>query len=248
MKLGSKQAKGTTGLLLGSAFFCALFFVGIFWLAGQGCQQKSAPTSSMILTPCPTPILFLGFEDLTPTPAAGNGVTFFTSSSGVIFNDPGTGSIPTTYTSKLSLSALYATQGLNSLDVAVTQAESYNQNLLILTFNNPVIWANVSALTMDVTVDPSVVAGANWSSLQFVADSASAGLYFRTITNTSPKLSAGSQTLTWFINWTDSPTPYLQPTDTISKLTFIYNRSNPSPGQGIGNIYIDNVQLIQNCP
>ncbi len=228
-----------------AALSLAFGFLGILGSAGLGCKSSLPPTSTMVLTPCPTPILFAGFEDLTSYKSLSNGVSYYVSNSGITFNDPGSSSAPFAYTATLTQSKFYPTQGQYSLDININTAVAYNQNILILTFANPIVWNNITALTMDLTVDPSVVAGASYGYFQFVADSDAANLYFRSITNSNPSLSAGTQTITWNINYSAGP---LVPTDTINKLTFIYNRSTPSAGQGIGNIFIDNLQLHQNCP
>jgi hypothetical protein len=147
----------------------------------------------------------------------------------------------TSTTSTITLSTQHVTQGTHSLDVDITSASGYNQNMMILTGFTPAVWSNVHQLIMDLTVDPSVVAGAGYSQFDFVVDSNSAGEYFQTISLVDPNLVAGSQSVTWNIDFAAENMP---PTAALSKITFIYNNNATNP---IGNIYVDNIRLVT-CP
>lgn len=204
-----------------------LMAFSVLWVGSQGCHnQPSLPQFANTMTPTPTattcspPTLFNGCETL-----AENGTW-------------------TSTTSTISLSTLNLTQGTHSLDVDITTGSAYNQNMMILNGFSPSVWNNVYQLIMDLTVDPSVVAGEAYSQFDVVADSSSAGKYFQLIASVDPNLVAGSQSVTWVINFGAGT---LLPTDPLSKLTFIYNRSTPSAGQAIGNIYVDNIRLVS-CP
>jgi hypothetical protein len=211
-----------------SALAFALLLAAGLWAAGLGCKQNIPPATAFIVTPCPTPILFNDCESLT-----SNGS--WNAISGI------------TYTSILSVSNLYFTQGAHSLDVDITTPVAYNQNMMILSGFTPNVWANYTQLTMDVTVDPTVVAGASYGQFDLIGNANVAGKYFSTFTSNAPNLLAGSQSVTWNIDFSVAGGT-LQPTDSLYSIYFIYNRSTPSTGQGIGNIYVDNIRLIQNCP
>ncbi len=201
----------------------SLMILTALWVGTQGCHEVSGPTFAPTPTGTPTatatcpPTLFNGCESL-----AENGTW-------------------TSTTSTISLSTLNVTQGTHSLDVDITTAAGYNQNMMILNNFTPSVWSNVYALEMDLTVDASVVAGATYTQFLVVADSASAGKYFQTITSNAPSLIAGSQTAVWIIDFAVGGMP---PTAALSKLTFIYN--NNATG-GTGNIYVDNIRLVT-CP
>jgi len=248
MKSSFKKNRPVLGIGAGAAFAFLVLLSPIFWLGGPGCVDKTAPVSAFVVNPCPTPILFMGFEDLSTNIAPGNGMTYYVSSTGVILNNPGTGTIPTAYTATLSLSHYYVTQGQYSLDVNVNSCPSngYNQNILQLTGISPSVWSNITQLILDVTVDPSVVAGASYSEFTLIGSNNTTA-YFSPISTNTPPLVAGSQSVTWNIAF--APTVgTIQPTDSLYELYFVHNRSSPGPGQGIGNIYVDNIRLIQNCP
>jgi len=205
----------------------SLMILTALWVGSQGCHEVSGPVFPPTPTGTPTatatcpPTLFNGCETLT---------------------DNGTWNpVGIVYTTALSLSTLNVTQGTHSLDVDITTAAGFNQNMLILTGFTPNVWSNVYQLEMDVTVDPSVVAGAGYHTLLFVVDSSSAGKYFTFITNDTNTLNAGFQTLSWKINFSAGTMP---PSAQLSKITFIYN--NNATG-GTGNIYVDNIRLVT-CP
>ncbi len=268
MKSFSKKRRGTFGPLWGGALLGLLFFTGSLWVLGLGCQQKTAPTTSMILTPCPTPILLNGFEDLTPSTASNpltttagvtlsQSVTYFTTSAGVTINPP-VAYVP--YTTFLTQSNEYATEGTHSLDIDISSAccppgvsavlTGYNQNIFILTppTSNPWIWNNIEALTMDLTVDPSVTAGSTYHTMVLVANTSAVrgtnpyGTYFQPITSNDPIINPGTQTITFYI---DFAAGLIKPGDPLTQLQFVYNNNATT---GTGNIYVDNMRLIQNCP
>src|ERR1035441_5645444 len=124
------------------AFAGLLFVSSILWLGGQGCVDKTAPVSAFVVNPCPTPIMFNSCDSLT-----ANGS--WNALSGIVF------------TSTLALSHSYVTQGHYSLGVSINAcpANGYNQNMLQMTGFSPSVWSNITQLILDVTVDPSVVAG-----------------------------------------------------------------------------------------
>ena len=237
MKSNSKAARKAG---LRAALWCgglAAAALAVLGTALVGCQQSVPPSSAMALTPCPTPLSFNGFESL-----ADNGA----------LNPPTSG---VTYTSLLSLSNFFVTQGNHSLDVDVTTAAAYNQNMLIFTGFSPAVWNGVAALTMDLTVDPSVLAGASYHQLLLVADTSSVrgsnpyGTFFQSITGSSPNLVAGSQSVTFNIDFSQG---LILPADPLTKLTLVYNNNaagnTGGTENGTGNIYVDNIQLIQKCP
>ena len=211
------------------AFAGLLFVSSILWLGGQGCVDKTAPVSAFVVNPCPTPIMFNSCDSLT-----ANGS--WNVLSGIVF------------TSTLALSHSYVTQGQYSLGVSINAcpANGYNQNMLQMTGFSPSVWSNITQLILDVTVDPSVVAGASYSEFTLIGSNNTTA-YFSPISTNTPPLVAGSQSVTWNIAF--APTVgTIQPTDSLYELYFVHNRSSPGPGQGIGNIYVDNIRLIQNCP
>jgi hypothetical protein len=221
--------------------------VAALWIGGLGCQQNVPPTTALIVTPCPTPILIDGFEQLTYHLTAG-GVTFCVTGQGVTLNDPDLSDAGTTYCSTLFRSNLYVTQGNYSLDVNINKGFQYNQTMFQMFGFNPNVWNNMAQLKIDVTVDPSVVAGASWSYLNLAAYSTSSNIYFGTITYDAPTVTAGTQTITWNLWNFNLTSGALLPTDKLDRIYFNYNRSTPGPGQGIGNMYFDNMRLIQTCP
>jgi hypothetical protein len=101
---------------------------------------------------------------------------------------------------------------------------------------------------MDLTVDPSVVAGASYHTMELVANTSAIrgtnpyGTYFQLIASNYPVINAGTQTITFYI---DFGAGLIKPGDPITQLQFVYN-SNATTGTG--NIYVDNMRLIQNCP
>jgi hypothetical protein len=214
---------------VGAAFMVLVLASTVLWLGEQGCVDRPAPVSAFIVTPCPTPILFNSCDSLTAN-GSWNALTGIT------------------FTSVLSLSTFYVTQGQYSLDVNITSspANGYNQNMLQLTGFTPNVWTNISQLTMDVTVDPTVVAGASYSEFNLIASNNTTA-YFSPISSNTPTLFAGSQSVTWNIAFAPQ-VGTMPPTSTLYELYFIYNRSTPGAGQAIGNIYVDNIRLIQNCP
>jgi hypothetical protein len=150
-----------------------------------------------------------------------------------------------------ALSSDWFTQGTRSLRATITTASGWNDNILVLTAFAPSNWSTLRSITADFYVDANVVNGAAWSQLQLRVDADQWPVitkYYRGITDDTPTLSAGQQSLTWNISWSaDTVAPPLIPTDPITKIMFIYNRSTPSTGQGTGNLYIDNIQFHY-CP
>jgi len=142
-----------------------------------------------------------------------------------------------------SLSTLNATHGAHSMDVNITTSASYNQNVMILEGFAPATLSGYTQLTMDLTVDASVLAGSSWTpQLVLVADSNSASKYFQPISD-APTLTSGTQSVTFNIDYTKGT---LLPTNPINKLTFVVNRDTCAAGQGVGHLYVDNMRLI--CP
>lgn len=233
MKSNSNSgARGSsTGGNVRNALAFALLLAAGLWAAGLGCKQNVPPATAFIVTPCPTPILLNNCQAVTSSNNNGS----WNVISGI------------TYTSTLTLSPLYVTEGQYSLDVDITTPVAYNQNMMILSGFTPNIWANYTQLTMDVTVDPSVVAGASYGQFDLIGNANVTGKYFSPFASNAPNLLAGSQSVTWNLDFSVAGGTLL-PTDSLYSVYFIYNRSTPSTGQGIGNIYVDNIQLIQTCP
>ncbi len=215
---------------LASAAFVLLFV----W--ADGCSQKTPSAAAMVYhAPCPDTLL-AGFETI------GGGV----SDNGITLNDPANG---VTYTSVLSKSPYYPTQGLYSLDVDIITPVSFNQNILIMTFATPLVLTNTTQVIMDVTVDPSVVNDAGYHTLLFVADDGPSSKYFQAISGDYPTINAGSQSVVWNIKFSAGT---ILPTEGMTKWTFVYNNSATGNSNGIpngtGNIYMDNLRLVPNCP
>ncbi len=206
----------------GSLWLTGLTALGmaVLFAANQGCNGKLPPLSAMrtvptaTITPNCAPLVLNDFENL-----AENGTWSGANAT-------------------RSLSTLYVTHGTHSMDVNITTAAGYNQDFMILSGFSPTDWAGYVRLQVDVTVDASVVAGAGYSQFLLVADSSSK--YFQSISGDVPILVAGTQTLTWNLDFTKGT---LLPTDAITKLTFIYNRGTPAAGQGVGHLYVDNIRL-----
>jgi hypothetical protein len=152
------------------------------------------------------------------------------------WNSPSNGVI---YTSSLSIATILGTP---YLDVNITTGASFNQNMLILTGFAPTVWSNVTQMIANVIVDSSVVAGTNYDQFLVVADSSSSSEYFQPIATSDPNLVAGAQSVTWILNFTAAGN--MPPTASLSKLTFINNSSSST---NLGNIYINNIQLVT-CP
>lgn len=236
--------------LLGSVL--ALLAFAILWAFGPGCKSSVPPTSAMStsagvpIQSCP-PVLFEGFESLS-TGVASNGTTFYVTDRGITINDYDLTDAGTTFSSVLGLSNFGATQGTHSLDLDIIKAFSYNQTMFQMFGFSPNVWNTVAQLKMDITVDPSVVAGNTYSFMNLVGYSTSTGVYFTPISSDAPNVTAGTQTITWNINFSAG---VINPAAPMDRLYIIYNRSTPNAGQGIGNIYIDNMRLVYNadhCP
>ena len=155
----------------------ALFFAS-FLCVTQGCNQKTPTVAAVqVIPPCQSWLLD-SFETLT-THKAGNGSTFYVADNGVTLNDTDLTDPGVTFTSTLSLSTLGATNGPHSLDINIINPVAYNQNMFQLFGFKPNVWNHVKQFSLDVTVDPSVVAGASYGSVLIIAYAESVGKYYR---------------------------------------------------------------------
>lgn len=200
----------------------ACFSVGIL-AALQGCTTNVPSLAFYPPAPTPTPsgcafVLFNGAESLTE-----NGTW------------TGTNSVR-------GLSPLNATEGTWSLDVSISSAIGWNDNILLLGGFVPNVWGSYSQLLADVYVEPSVVAGATYSQFLLFADSSAASAYYDQISSSTPNLVAGMQTITWVLDFPIDADTNILSTDPMTSIRFIYNNS-ASPGTG--HIYLDKIRF---CP
>ena len=148
-----------------------------------------------------------------------------------------------------ALSSSWFTEGTSSLKCTVVNPTGWNDNILVLSAFTPALWQGLRRISMDLLVDPGVVNGASYSQFHMVVDADwPISKYYRIVVTNFPKIVVGQQSVTFNIDFAaDVESPKILPTDPISKLTLIYNRSTPLPGQGTGNIYVDNVRFHY-CP
>jgi hypothetical protein len=225
----------------------ALLVIVLLFSWANGCSQRTPSAATMEYhAPCPDTLL-AGFETAPVTSVSGSVTTIsYVPDAGVTLNDPSNG---VTYTSILTRSPYYVTQGLYSLDVDILTPVSFNQNIMIMTFAKPLTLTNTVQVIMDVTVDPSVVNGAGYHTLLFVADDGASNKYFQAISGDFPTINAGSQSVVWNINFSAGT---INPNEGMTKWTFVYNNNATGNSNGIpngtGNIYMDNLRLVPNCP
>ncbi len=195
----------------------------------QGCTTKIPTLSAMKSYPSSCqPLLLNAFESLDNL-----------SSS----NPSGSSTI----TANLTLSPLHVTQGVSSLDIDIynpplaSPGVVYNWNDQILydtlTPPQPTTWANFTQAIADVYIDPSVIAGATYHSLNLYAK-ASSGNY-QSLCSNQPSITSGQQSITWVIDSIPSG----------ATLTVIFLILNANTTNGSGNIYLDNLRLVyKECP
>ena len=206
----------------GGAALLVLFALGLgFW--NQGCKGTIPSTATMRATPIPNcvPVLFNGFETL-----ADNGTL-------------------TPANASMALYPLYATQGSHSLNIDIMTANNYNPFLAIYGFT-PTVWAGKAQAVLDVTADASLLVGGTYHQLQLSADAGGSGIYDYTISSSNPTLVAGSQSVTWTLDF-PAPSPGnkgITPNMVLTGIHVVYN--NDSFPNGVGNLYLDNFRLL--CP
>ena len=142
--------------------------------------------------------------------------------------------------SLFSISTTGATLGSNALDVniATPPAGGWNDQFIQLSGFTPNTWSNGTVLTMDMTVDASVLAGTGWN--QMYLEGSTGGGAWTYMSSNHPALSTGLNHVTFNLDWTQG----LVATDPLDMLVIVLQTGTTS---GTGNVYLDNVQ-VNNCP
>ena len=142
--------------------------------------------------------------------------------------------------SLFSITTTGATLGSNALDVniATPPAGGWNDQFIQLSGFTPNTWANGTVLTMDMTVDASVLVGTTYN--QMYLEGSTGGGPWTYMSSNHPSLSAGLNHVSFTLDWTQG----LNATDPLDQLVIVLQTGGTS---GTGNVYLDNVQ-VNNCP
>jgi hypothetical protein len=143
--------------------------------------------------------------------------------------------------STFSPSTLHFTQGAGSLAVSIVTppASGWNDQFILLSGFTPNTWTNTTQLSMDIFVDASILAGT--TSNQLFLEASTGGGGWKYINANNPVLVAGQQTVTFNLDWTG----VIAATDPLDQLVIVLQTGGQS---GVGNVYVDNIRLIQSCP
>lgn len=133
------------------------------------------------------------------------------------------------------------TQGGSALRVDVTNGVGWCNSFARLNSFAPAVWNGFTQLKMDVYVDAALLAGSTYNVIHLKADCGACTIYEQDISADAPSLVAGSQTLTFNLNYGAGTIP---PGSPLSRLIPVLNR-NASPGTG--TLYIDNIRLANPC-
>jgi hypothetical protein len=143
--------------------------------------------------------------------------------------------------SSLAIEPMHYTQGSNALDIDITNPVSWNNGFLQLSGFTPNVWSNVTQLTMDMYVDASVLSGTTYNKLYL--DASTGGGTWQRISASNPMLSVGANSVTFNIDFTQGT---VLPTNPLDMFVVTFQSDNSITNTG--NIYLDNVQLVQTCP
>jgi len=201
----------------------------------------SLPAASMVLVKVPTggsPIP-TNTPTLTPTPTPTQCVVLLNgcNSAGENGTWSGANATRTFITSGYPTGAL--TEGTGLMKVQITTGAAYNSTIFNLAGFTPAVFTGAVQLQVDVNVDSALITGQSFHSMVLVGDSSANTIYSQNLSSDTPTLVAGQQTLTFNLNYPGTLTSVMP----ISTLYFIYNAQTAA----IGNIYVDNIRLVNAC-
>lgn len=192
-----------------------------------GTWNTPTPTRTPTITPTPTP---------TVCAALFNGIETWTE-NGTWAGGPNA--------SRMQVSAGQAppgavTQGSFALQLDITTADPWNDDILTLSGFMPVVFEGVAQLQMDVYAEASLVQGLSYSELVLIADGG--GQFYQEIVSNNVSLSPGVNADSAFnIDFSQGTIP---PGAALSRLRLVYNSAPPG---GVGKLYFDNFRLVYPC-